>query len=642
MRKIGKKIAIILSAIVVLSMSACKFPTGDSSTGNYVDSNSANEVDGTTHDKYVGTSEHKIVENGRTNYKILVDSEERALHSEAIGELQYFFQQATGLNLSVELDEGKTHEANAKYISLGRTSALADSGISVDYSTLGRQGFQIETKDQSIYICGETKGILWGVYELLHTLLDYEMYSNEYYSLDRNITNLDLPVLRIKDIPDIEYRYPISGSQYQRKTEAHRMRFTIDQEVIMTGGRCHNILDYIVPINEYKDTHIDWFSGDQTQLCYTAHGKSDEYQLMVDVAVENVKKLIVASPNADSLSITQMDVQTWCECPTCQGLEDYYGTNAASQIKFVNDVVAKVNPWLEEEQNGRKVNFMIFAYHKAELAPARKNAEGKYEPIDETVVLDPSVSVWIAPIYEDYTISVNDPMSSNIRLMLESWHACASSYWVWAYNVYFNNYLIPYDSYDALQDLIKYCVSHNTQYFWAQGSYNLSQSTGYDDLKNYIASKLMWDCNLDVGTLIADYFDNVYQEAADIMEESFWTWRALSQWQEHEMKRSGSIYSAPTEAEYWPKQYLVGQIERMEQALTLIEKYKTTDPTLYQSIRDSILAETISPRYLLLRTYSHTYSAGEFALMKKEFKADVTYLNFNMISESTTMSSFVD
>ena len=106
---------------------------------------------------------------------------ERALHSEAIGELQYFFQQATGLNLSVELDEGKTHEANAKYISLGRTSALADSGISVDYSTLGRQGFQIETKDQSIYICGETKGILWGVYELLHTLLDYEMYSNEYY-----------------------------------------------------------------------------------------------------------------------------------------------------------------------------------------------------------------------------------------------------------------------------------------------------------------------------------------------------------------------------------------------------------------------------------------------------------------------------
>ena len=58
------------------------------------------------------------------------------------------------------------------------------------------------------------------------------------------------------------------------------MRFTIDQEVIMTGGRCHNILDYIVPINEYKDTHIDWFSGDQTQLCYTAHGKSDEYQLI--------------------------------------------------------------------------------------------------------------------------------------------------------------------------------------------------------------------------------------------------------------------------------------------------------------------------------------------------------------------------
>lgn len=644
MKKSSKIVACLLAALSTFLMAGCKScdkKKEEKGEGTYLTGSSLPDVEGTIHERYVGATSHKVLSNGQTEYKILVREDQRSVFVDAVNELQTIFREATGIQLEVEFDGGQGFDENAKYISLGETSAFLASGVIVDDAQLGPQGYQIETRGQTLFVYGQSRGVLYGVYDLMKQLVGFETYSNLITYMEKGLTEIPLPDLKIKEVPDIQYRIPVMGAEALNRVTANRMFTQMRDEVIIGEGGAHNILKYIVPMEEHIADHPDWFSGDRTQLCYTAHGNEAEYELMVAEAVKNIQLILDRAPNQHIMSITQMDVQTWCECEVCQGLEDHYGTNAASQIYFVNDVTEIVTEWLKTERNGREVEFMFFAYHKSEGSPATQQSDGSWTAVDDTVKLNDNVSVWIAPIYEDYTVSVSDPNSVNLRYMMESWKAVADSYFVWAYNVYFDNYLIPYDSYASLQDLIKYFVMFNTKFLWVQGNWNLHQNTGYDSLKGYLFAKLMWNCNLDVNTLIADYFDKVYREASDIMESTFWAWRAHSELQ-REMNRSGNIYSSPDEMKFWPKRYLMGQIERMEEAKKAIAKYETTDPELHQAIYDAIVCETISPRYLILELYSNTLENAELAAFKAEFKSDTNRLDFNMISEQETMEGFAD
>ena len=648
MKKTIKLASLLLAFTSLISVVGCGKGCGGndgssaSDSQNFIETdNGLGEVEGSSHEQQVGSTSYKLLSNGQTEYKILVDPQQRPVYAEAISELQNLFLSATGVKLEVETDDAIAYDENAKYISLGNTGLLETSGIIVDEEAIGSQGFQLITKGQSIFICGQKRGVLYGVYSMLKTLIDFETYSDKVTYMQKNVKDIPLPAFKVTEAPDIEYRIPVMGSSLASHTTTNRMFMQSKDEIIVAEGNAHNVLKYVIPIEEHIDEHAGWFSGDRTQLCYTAHGNEEEYGLMVDTAVENIKVLLDKSPNQSSFAITQMDVQTWCECDTCQGLEDYYGTNAASQIMFVNDVTSILETWLNEERDGREVDFMFFAYHKSEQAPVTRDDNGNWVAIDDKVKLNDNVSVWIALLYEDYTQNVNSPSSVNMRNIMESWHACANSYYIWAYNVYFDNYLIPYDSYGAIQDMVKYFVSHGTRFLWAQGNWNLHQNTGYDDLKNYLFAKLMWNCNLDVNALISDYFDKVYREAADIMEGTFWTWRAQSQ-QQKALGKSGNIYSSPRDMRFWPKRYLVGQLEAMEQAKKEIEHYKDTDPQLYQSIYDSIVCETISVRYLLLDLYFNTFSTVELVKFKAEFKVDVNRLDFNMMSEQATIESVLN
>ena len=635
MNKFQRIAASLLAALSFALIAGCS--CGDK-RGAHLSGSPLPNVEGTTHERYAGTTAYKLMQNGATEYKILVNPEEKVQYAEAINELQAIFLQATGVQLEV-VTEG-SYTDSAKYISLGNTKALEQSGFKADYQTLGEQGYQLKTVGQSLFICGQTRGVLYGVYDLLKVLVDFETYTTKISYTQTGVTEIALPDLNIKEVPDIEYRIPVTGAQLGSKTTSHRQRMQLKEEVVIGEGNAHNILKYIIPLEEHQFTHSDWFSGDRTQLCYTAHGNEEEYALMVAEAVSNIQNILDRNPNQHLMAITQMDEQTWCECSVCQGLEDYYGTNAASQIFFINEVTAKIKDWLDTERDGREVRFMFFAYHKSEAAPATQNADGSWTAIDGIKVND-NVSVWIAPLYEDYTISVTHSDSINIRTMMESWHAVADSYFVWAYNVYFDNYLIPYDSYASMQDLIKYFVSHNTKFLWVQGNWNLRQNTGYDNLKGYLFSKLMWNCNLDVNALIADYFDKVYQEASDVMATTFWTWRAYSEGQ-RALGRSGNIYSSPNEADFWDKNYLVMQLNQMEEAKKLIAGYATTNPQLYQAIYDSIVCETISPRFLLLKHYAETFEKADLAVLKAEFKEDTNRLDFNMVGEQETIDGFTE
>ena len=117
-----------------------------------------------------------MVENGKSDYKILMPSNADSYLFVAESELKYFFEEATGVKLDTvfEPEGGLAHTAEGKYISLGETKMLESANVDVKKSMLGSQGVRIATKDKTIYMTGATTvGTLNSVYTLLQILFDY-------------------------------------------------------------------------------------------------------------------------------------------------------------------------------------------------------------------------------------------------------------------------------------------------------------------------------------------------------------------------------------------------------------------------------------------------------------------------------------
>ena len=574
-----------------------------------------------------------LVKDGASAYTIVLSSNASSLEKEAAMELRALFAEATGVTFRTVIDSNVTYSDSAKYISIGYTSLLSDAGIHPD-TTVGAQGYEIKTKGQSLFVIGQPQGTIYGVYKLLNLTLNFEQYTKTVYTLN-HVSDLALLDVDIVDVPDVEHRVAFSGVQLNDETSRQRMRTQHTSEVMMNKGNAHNMIRYIVPFDTYYSTNPTWFSSqtdssdtyETTQLCYTAGSYgSSSYNAMKAVAVENIKQIILENPNADMMSLTQMDVQNmWCNCSGCQAVISQYGEESATQILFINDVVSEIETWLNNEQGGREVKFMMFAYYETQEAPTKGSLK-----------LHEDVSVWIAPIKDNFMTGVN-ASGNSLGTMLTDWKDNASSVAIWAYGVYFSEYLVPYNTFDYIDQMIDACVASNAEYMWVQGNWNTTQNTGFDSLKAYLISKLMWDSTLDVDTLTDNYFNAVYGAAATTMKTVYTEMKA----ELASMSLSGNIYDAPCGFDDWDNNYLKTQLGRLETAISEIASLQSSDPAKYQLIYDAIVCESISFRYIYKENSLFGWGGNYNTDAWGTFEEDVTRLGFTMIREGETMDSYL-
>ena len=130
---------------------------------------------GKTHDFTMTETENYLVENGQTDYVLVLPENAGTYEKVARDEFIEFFRQATGIKIKAiqENEVGLTHDANAKYISLGNTKLLETAALEVDYTELGTQGVRILTKDKSVYLIGGgSQGVLYAVYDFMQLMLE--------------------------------------------------------------------------------------------------------------------------------------------------------------------------------------------------------------------------------------------------------------------------------------------------------------------------------------------------------------------------------------------------------------------------------------------------------------------------------------
>lgn len=667
MRKhISVKIISILSAFVmaIFMFAGCADKgngEGGSTSSNPFTTTTRGDVEGGTHIYNVGTTNEDFITNGKTEYVVVLPDDADYYEQTAFNEFSTFISEATGAVFESVRDSELTGEqiaGDGKYISIGDTEIFRAENITLDKSEFGDGGFIIKTVGKKIILTGATQystGTLYAAYELLHQLINFEVYTADVITYD-TVSTIKLPDFDIKDIPDFPWRVVNTGMTCSDTTTASRMRMNYNRSPgsstfqMTLGGATHHTMQHLIPAADYRESNSEWFAKNapesgEIQHCYTCRGDELQFKLFVGTTVEKLKAETIAQPNAKFANLGQADMPYWCNCDECTEVRETYGANSAAVILWMNEVSEQYYAWLNEEYPERDVTLSIFAYHDTTEAPAVKDANGEYQAVNG-LHLENGVTVMYAPIeanridsmyYDDTNLLDNNSRYTEI---LKGWQAVADSISLWIYGTNYatDAWITPFNAFNAIQDNYKFAKENNIYWFQYQrrNSSSDKNGVGFMNLAAYLDSKFGWNVNADYNTLVNNYFNAVYGPAAQTMLGYFNALRAQFAVIESNSSFSRMGETNYVEAEYWPELLLKQYIAMCDKALAEIEPLRESGDAMYDIYKEQIVLESIGPRFMLIEFYGLNYHQSELLEMKTEFKSDIIDVGITQTAEIST------
>ena len=671
MRKANKLTAIALSALsfATVGLSACELPGTDGGVQT-PEINPEYVYDGTHIYTTSETSEY-LVKNEKTDYKLVVPAESTDRQDIANKEFTHLFKKATRINLDVVTDDQVTDADSGKYISLGRTTLLENSGINVSHYELSQDGHKIVTQGDDIYICGggET-GTIFGVYTFMNLTFNYATYTYNTMVIDE-VTEKKLLKYEVTDIPDFKARAHSSdvtvynSADYDENMLAWRLGYwgkeatrglyymTMHEELgnaSSKSGASTNANRWF-PERLYKNAddpanyHPKWFSTNGgEQLCFSAHGDPEEYEAMVDLAFQKVAWTLTLYPvskypEKNILTLTHMDNMLYCTCDKCFEISSYYGgSQAAVQILFMNDLAERVDALLEankdKEWYREDFKLLFFAYNHNYTPPAKYDPIKKeYVPIDDEVIVHDRVIAFFCRNSNGQAVH-DEGLNAQALGVLKGWSAVAKTIRYWNYGACFRNYMYNLDSYQytTSEMFAFWCNVSDYSWFTQYQDYSKSPNTTWNHLRVYLDARMSWDTSLNQEELIEEYMNAVYKEAAPTMLNLHWATRVYAQ---HVQVGQFGLFSngdgSPSmeSVEYWPIGVIEGWIKQIDQAHKDIEIYKESDPKLYDQIAKNIELEGIAYMYMLLTLHGNTLAKEERQEYIDRLKYDIGWLDIS-------------
>ncbi|MFA7435599.1 MAG: DUF4838 domain-containing protein [Bacilli bacterium] len=589
-------------------------------------------------EKPIEESELKLVENGKTDYVIVYPKNAGKLITiTAVEELQYFFGMATGITLEAIDDESLESYSSSKYISIGNTSLLKEANLEINYDELGFSGLKILLKNENLFLYGATNnGVLYSVYAFLQRQFDFEIYAADEIYIKRNVTDMNVLDFDLTDVPSFDYRINNYGEFSQNAAYGQRMRMHKFEELwIRTGTSSYHNFYSIVDPDIYEKEHPEWYSSGQLALMTDPEGISE-------VVVDVMKEKILEFPNADLLIFGQEDIPGWSSAPISKQLHSKYGTNSAELILFINIVAEKIENWLEEEHPDRNVTLVIFAYKPTEQAPAVWNEkQKKYVAIDEDVILRDNVAVMYAPINADHYYDYYHEQNVDVATTMQKWNAITNNLLIWSYSTYFNEYFLPFDSFNSIQGKYQYVLEYDAKYMFDQAQHNQAMATDWARLKQFLSSKLQWNSFLDLDTLVDDFFTNYFKDSKPAMSKYYKSYRVWHAHLANEFNVPGYVSSkVMKKAEYFPRGLLLEWLSYIDEAYDEIKHLESTEVATYKTLYNRITLESLSIRYLLIELYGIYYTEADLEIMINDFKRDVTLLGIPRIAELELISTY--
>lgn len=575
-----------------------------------------------------------MVKDGQTEYTVVVPETASETVSFAAQELQYFFKEVTDIEISVKKDSDISSADAGKYISLGKTKLLADAEISVDETTLGMDGYLVKQKSDDIYLCGGADdGTVYAVYGLLKELFNLEIYTADCYTFDQK-SEVRFDAFDFTDVPDIPFRVlGRSNTWYSTKENMFRMRVTNAEKRMSNLGHA---LYYFIPAAVYFDDHPEWFSvknkpsgHNDWQLCMTNEEMKAEF-------IENVKTFVEENPSIDIVSLGQNDGYGYCTCDNCAAKEEEYGAVSGAYVAFCNDVAAAVTEWMRgiDAARASRLQFYMFAYTFTEKAPVK---DGK-----PTIRCADNVGVLVAPIGAHVSHAYSD-MATNASSagIFKNWKTVSDNFYIWSYSTHFANYYMPHNSFGSIQKNIQDYVDIGAQFVFDQATCGNSVSN-FDALKTYLFSKLLWDSELHFDTLVQNFMNAYYGEAAgphiyrffDVMRSYLTSLEySSSQYAECASQRPTNVSS-----QYFPQNYLYYLDDIFYDAFEALDNAKSADEEAYALYKGRVDFEYLDVLYLQLELYRGAMSNSEKKELIERFQDIAIENRMNNFNESGTIT----
>ena len=434
--------------------------------------------------KETPTEEYQIVltnEDETSRYRIIIPSSPTDHEMKAANVLQDYLLQISGAALPII----KANKATSPYeIVLGQNERLDELDIGISLNDLKKDGFLIKTDSLRLVIAGGSeKGTLFGVYSFLEDYLGCRMYSPTVKLIPEikkiafnEINDLQVPAL---DIRTTHYKITWDAEYI----DWHKLSHDENGERPDWGMWVHTF-HALVPPDTYFAEHPEYFSmvnGKRlpTQLCLTNPD-------VLKITVQNLRKKIAENPEALYWSVSQNDNRNYCTCDNCKAIDEREGSPSGSIIQFVNQVA--------DQFPDRMISTLAYEYGR--------KAPKTLKPRENVNIMLCSIEV-----FRDKSIE-EDPTSADFMQDVIDWGKIAKDIIVWDYVIQFPNLISPFPNLQVIQPNLQFFVKNGVTAMFEQG--NREVGGEFAALRAYLISKLMWNPDANVDTLMNDFLNGYY------------------------------------------------------------------------------------------------------------------------------------
>lgn len=631
MKNLTKVISLLLCAVMLFALAACN--KNDTPTDNKPDKTAYN-----------------LVQDGVSEYKIVLSATATANELFAANELANFLNLATGAELEIVTDE--EYPSSDAIIAIGNTKQ-AQAANAVSGQNLATSSFVLKTVGNSLYVTADKNGdgeaCLYGVYQILQDAVNFRVYAADEIGYDTD--NDTIPLYNYDKVykPTFDQRELGYASIANDETYKKRMRLVWHDTDVRWTLHGHTQASHFVnpdfsdtlhPEHEgmtYGQAHPDWFDGGQ--LCWSAGAEMER------VAAEKLIRYIENYPQGEYIMLGQMDNTDYCSCDRCKKKMAELGINPAGmQILLLNNVIKIAEQWRAENRPEQDVKYVTFAYNGTLQPPVKKDGNGNLVAINDQVKPHDKLYIYFTPIETDFAVDLSNQRNLSVMEALNGWNALASGrIMVYIYDINFHNYFINFNNFGTVEGMYRDYLDNGVYYMYSQGPIDTCVPC-FQEMRVFVESQLMWDIGQGYDNLVNEFMQAYYRDAAPAVRKFYELIRNryARYYAVDDTSLGGGIYDSIGDSDIWTENLVNALGDALDDALSAVEKYKTTDNELYAKLHDRIMKEYLSVIFLKLSYYQASYTSAQIAEMKANFKYYTTYFQITNYAENDSLEGLFD
>ncbi|NOY77536.1 MAG: DUF4838 domain-containing protein [Calditrichaeota bacterium] len=440
------------------------------------------------------------------SWKIVVSPDAIPSERYAAEEFQTLFRQGTGwmLPITTEADSGGHHI----FIGFSHPMARSDAGFST--RGMGEEALRIRIRPDNMAIAGgRPRGTLYGVYEFFERELGARFLMANVTYFPPKLTERAIPCEDYHYQPVFLYRNVYFGEVQGNPKFATRLRVNTVTDSAKYGGRTEQqLINHsfykLLPVEKYGKTHPEYYALVKGERLLKMWGHGPQLDVSNPEVVRLVTQAVLQEfkehPDWRNVSVSQNDNDYYCHCDSCNAINQREGTPMGAQLRFVNEVAARVAKVYPNKKIG------TLAYWYTRKPPKHLKPRN-------------NVQIQLADIECCRLHPINDPQCPKNKSFYKDflgWSKITKNLYIWTYATDFRFFDLPTPNLKSIGANLKVYAAHHVKGVFEQGDgHNLSAEMS--DLRNYVIARCLWNPRRDSWQEAREFCRMAYGKAAPII-----------------------------------------------------------------------------------------------------------------------------